>query len=245
MKTVHQTAVLETSQIGENISVGAYAVVDKQVKLGNNVKIHSHVVISGAVEIGDDVEILPFAYIGRLPSSSASIKNQNKSIAKTKIGSETVISPHAILYAGCNIGAQCLVGDAASIRENVNISNKAIVGRHVTIGPNVEIGARTRIVDFAHITGDTVIGEDVFISTHVCSANDNSFATGQDIKLKGQNIGNRVHIGLGAVLLPGITIGDDSVIGAGSIVTKDIPTGKLAFGQPAKLIRDLKSKEQS
>jgi acetyltransferase-like isoleucine patch superfamily enzyme len=245
MKNIHQTAIFETNQIGENISVGPYAVVDKQVRLGNNIKIHSHAVISGAVEIGDNVEILPFAYIGRMPSSSASIKSQNKSIAETKIGSETIIGPHAILYAGCNIAEQCLIGDAASIRENVNVGNQAIIGRHVTIGPNVDIGARTRIVDFAHITGDTVMGEDVFISTHVCSANDNSFATGQNIKLKGQHIGNRVHIGLGAILLPGITIGDDAVIGAGSIVTKDIPAAKLAFGQPAKPIRDLKNKEQT
>jgi len=243
MKTIHQTAVFEAKSVGENVTVGAYAVIEGQVRLGNNVKIHSHVVLTGLVEIEDNVEILPFAYIGRLPSRSPTIKHlSEKSVSLTKIGRGTVIGPHAILYAGCNLDEECLVGDAASIREGVIVESRVIVGRHVTIGPNVKIGARSRIVDFAHITGETIIGEDVFISTHVCSANDNSFASGDNIVLKGQRIGNRAHIGLGAMLLPGVSIGEDSVIGAGSIVTKDIPAAKLAFGQPAKAIRDLRSK---
>jgi len=239
MKTIHQTAVFEPRGAGQNIVVGPYAVIEGQVKLGNNIKIHPHAIISGLVEIDDNVEIMPFAYIGRLPSTSPAIKQSNDSNAQlTKISSGTVIGPHAIIYAGCLFDKDCLVGDAASVREKAIIGRQVIVGRHVTIGPNVKIGARTRIVDFAHITGETIIGEDVFISTHVCSANDNSFATGNNIVLKGQIIGNRVHIGLGAMLLPGISIGDDSVIGAGSIVTKNIPSGKLALGQPAKVIRD-------
>jgi len=240
MKTIHQTAVFEPREAGRNIVVGPYAVIEGQVKLGNNIKIHPHVVISGLVEIDDNVEILPFAYIGRLPSTSPAIKQSSENYTQlTKISSGTVIGPHAIIYAGCQIDQECLVGDAASVREKVIVGQQVIVGRHVTIGPNVKIGARTRIVDFAHITGETVIGEDVFISTHVCSANDNSFATGDNIILKGQTIGDRVHVGLGAMLLPGISIGDDSVIGAGSIVTKNIPSNKLALGQPAKVIRDI------
>lgn len=239
MKTIHQTAVFEPREAGQNIVVGPYAVIEGQVKLGSNIKIHPHVVITGAVEIGDNVEILPFAYIGRLPSTSPAIKKQDESHELvTKISSGSVIGPHAIIYAGCQFDQDCLVGDAASVREKVIVGRQVIVGRHVTIGPNVKIGARTRIVDFAHITGETIIGEDVFISTHVCSANDNSFATGKNIVLKGQIIGNRVHVGLGAMLLPGISIGDDSVIGAGTIVTKNIPAGKVALGQPARIIRD-------
>lgn len=242
MKSIHQTAVFEPESAGSNVTVGAYAVVERQVRLGNNIKIHSHVVLTGLLEIEDNVEILPFAYIGRLPSRAATIKKQHEEVSLTRIGNGTIIGPHAILYAGCNLDDECLVGDAASIREGVHVKSRAIIGRHVTVGPNVKIGTRSRIVDFAHITGETIIGEDVFISTHVCSANDNSFASGDNIVLKGQHIGNRAHIGLGAILLPGVSIGEDAVIGAGSIVTKDIPAAKLAFGQPAKAIRDLKSK---
>lgn len=244
MKTIHKTAVYTPKQAGSNVIVGPYAIIEDAVKLGSNIKIHSHVVLSGEIEIEDNVEILPFAYIGRMPSRSPSIKSsqQSKSMA-IKIGSGTIIGPHAIVYAGCQLDQQCLVGDAASIREGAIIRSNVIIGRHVTLGPNVRVGARSRIVDFSHITGETEIGEEVFISTHVCSANDNSFATGENIVLKGQKIGNRVHIGLGAMLLPGISIGDDSVIGAGSIVTKNIENAKLALGQPAKTVKDLHIKK--
>ena len=244
METVHHTAILEANAIGENITIGPYAIVEDTVKLGNNVKIHAHAVITGSVQIEDNVEILPFAYIGRMPSASPMIKHHiENSVLLTRIESGTIIGPHAIIYAGCYLGKNSFVGDAASIREKVVVAESVIIGRHVTIGPNVQIGARTRIVDFAHITGETKIGEDVFISVHVCSANDNSFAVGENIILKGQTIGNRVHIGLGSMLLPGISIGEDSVIGVGSVVSKDIPASKLACGQPARVIRDLNNKE--
>lgn len=52
-------------------------------------------------------------------------------------------------------------------------------------------------------------------------------------------IGNRVRIGAGAIILPGVTIGDDTVIGAGSVVTKDIPAGVVAVGNPCRVMREI------
>ena len=57
-------------------------------------------------------------------------------------------------------------------------------------------------------------------------------------------IGNNVWIGAGAVILPGITIGDDSVIGAGSIVTKDIPAGVVAVGNPCRVLRPISDRDR-
>jgi acetyltransferase-like isoleucine patch superfamily enzyme len=74
---------------------------------------------------------------------------------------------------------------------------------------------------------------------HVCLTNDNNFGSkGYDQSfVQSAKIGDRVKIGAGATLLPNVKIGDDSVIAAGSIVTKDIPSASFALGQPAKILR--------
>jgi acetyltransferase-like isoleucine patch superfamily enzyme len=228
-----------TKRCGTNVSIGAFSYIDENVELGNDVTVHPHCVIYGPARLGDKVEVFPFAFIGKAPASSASLSKPSAVSEAVVVGEGTVVSPGAVIYLSTVIGKDCLIGDAASIREHVRVGDSVIIGRHVTIGPKVTVGNHTRIVDFAHITGDTSIGERVFVSTHVCSANDNSFASSRDVSLKGPSIGDDVKIGLGAVLLPGITIGDGAVVGAGAIVTRDVPSKRLVMGQPAKVVREL------
>ena len=113
-------------------------------------------------------------------------------------------------------------------------------GKHVFLGEGVYINYGATFVDDANIyIGDyTMFGPNVTVVTA-------SHPIHQDIRKYGiqynkqVHIGKRCWIGSGAIILPGVTIGDNTVIGAGSVVTKDIPSNVVAFGNPCKKHRDI------
>jgi len=121
-----------------------------------------------------------------------------------------------------------------------NIQNGARIGRncrihsHVWIGGEVKIGDRCKVQAFAFIPNGVIIEDDVFIGPHVCFTNDKYPPSGgkhwaKTLVKKGASIGAR------AVILPGITIGENAKVGAGAVVTKDVPSGVVVCGNPAKI----------
>jgi maltose O-acetyltransferase len=115
-------------------------------------------------------------------------------------------------------------------------------GYNTTLGDNVFINVNCKLMDSGKIT----IGNNVFIAPNVCIITEEHTL---DVKRRIQGleythpvtIGNNVWICTGALILPGVTIGDNSVIGAGSVVTKDIPPNSLAVGNPCRVIRTLEN----
>jgi acetyltransferase-like isoleucine patch superfamily enzyme len=102
-------------------------------------------------------------------------------------------------------------------------------------------------MDLTHITGNCRIGDDVFISVLVSTANDNVLVT-REYKAEailGPTIADKASIGLGASLLPAVFIGEGAMVGAGSVVTRDVPPYRLAIGTPARSVRDLRNSEIS
>ena len=132
------------------------------------------------------------------------------------------------------------LGKDVSIVEPVNLYG-CILGDNVKIGPCVEIqsdvkiGSNTTISSHSFIPSGVEIGEHTFIAHGVMFTNDVFDSdTIENWNLKRTKVGNRVRIGSNATILP-VTIGDDVIIGAGSVVTKDIPSGCLVYGNPAKI----------
>ena len=118
-------------------------------------------------------------------------------------------------------------------------------GRNTHLGSNVYANFNLTLVDDTDIyIGDSVmIGPNVTIATagHPVDPELRRKVAQFNIPVR---IGNNVWIGAGAVILPGVTIGDDSVIGAGSIVTKDIPAGVVAVGNPCRVLRPISGRDR-
>lgn len=121
-------------------------------------------------------------------------------------------------------------------------------GRHVHLGSNIYMNFNATLVDDGHIyIGDwTKFGPNVTIATpgHPVMP---ELRQGEGSVLqynKDVHIGRCVWVGAGAVILPGVTIGDNSVIGAGSVVTKDIPANVVAFGNPCRVIREIGQRDK-
>jgi len=231
-------AVVQSDDIGDNVEIMEFAVVRKGVRIGSGVIIHPFVVIESGVVIGDKVEIFPGSYIGKVPRGAAVARKFNYR-QHIEIKPNCSIGPNAVIYYDVEIGENTLIGDGASVREQCRIGSNCILSRYVTVNYDTTIGNNTKIIDSTHITGKCSIGDNVFISTCVGTTNDNAIGKlgYQEELIKGPTIEDGVAIGAGAMLLPGIIIHKDAIVGAGSVVTKDVPAGAVVMGSPAVVKR--------
>ena len=238
---ISKKATVQTKEIGSNVSIAEYCVVRENVTIGNDVIIHPHVTINQGVRISDGVEIFPGAIIGKVPQNSVSILRKTDYLAEVNIGENTSIGPNSIIYYDVKIGPDCLIGDAVAISEKCVVGQGCVIGRSVSLLYNVTVGEGSKIMTNSHITGNSEIGCNVVIGVGVNSVNDNNFGSeGYDREaINGPVIEDNVKIGAGATLLPNITIGKNAVVGAGSVVTRDIRGNTLVMGIPARLIRNL------
>lgn len=234
---IHPTAIVSPSAtIGANVEVGPYTIIGSAI-IGDGCKIHPHVVIGDGVTLGRAVEVFPGVFLGKEPKGAGALARTPEFERSIEIGDECSISPNVVVFYDVKIGNNTLLGDGASIREKCRIGARCVLSRYVTVNYNTIIGDRTKIMDNTHITGNAIIGADVFISVLVGTTNDNLVRAGYAAHIKGPVIEDGVVIGVGASLLPNITIARNATIAAGSVVTKDVVENALVGGSPARLIR--------
>ncbi|OGY17001.1 MAG: hypothetical protein A2784_04150 [Candidatus Chisholmbacteria bacterium RIFCSPHIGHO2_01_FULL_48_12] len=206
-------------------------------KLGRHVTIGRFVVIHPQVTLGDNVVIGDHSIIGQLPQKgrSSSLKLKVKP-RPTKIGTGSRIGSGCIIYAGATIGPDCVIADLAAIREDFKLGRQSIIGRGVMIEESVTIGSYVKVMTQTHITGFTTISHHVFIGPHVVTANDNKLDREgiQVHQVNGPTIKKAARIGANATILPNITIGPDSLVAAGAVVTKNVPGYTIVMGVPAR-----------
>ena len=240
---ISSAAIVETKEVGRNVSIGEFSIVRAGASIGNHVIIHPHVVIEAGVTVGDYAEIFPGAYLGKEPKGVGALARPLRFEPFVQIGANSSIGPHAVIFYDVLIGEQTLVGDGASVREGCRVGSRCVIGRHATVHYNTVIGNRTKIMDLAHVTGNCSVGEDVFVSVGVMMVNDN--AIGRDgyneISVQGPTIEDGAAIGAGAILAAGVRIGRQAVVGAGSLVTGDVSPMTMVVGTPARVVRHLES----
>jgi acetyltransferase-like isoleucine patch superfamily enzyme len=207
--------------------------------------IHPSAIVYEGTVLGEGVRVLENAVVGKQPSLGASSTAKREPLPPTTIGAGTVISTGAIVFAGSSIGASCIVGDQSCIRERVTMADDCILGRGSLIENDTTVGTGTRIQAEAYITAYSTLEEDVFIAPCVVTTNDNFMGRTERRKswMKGPTIRRGARVGGGAILLPGIEVGEEAFVGAGAVVTKDVPARKLVVGSPARVLRDVADDE--
>jgi UDP-2-acetamido-3-amino-2,3-dideoxy-glucuronate N-acetyltransferase len=138
-----------------------------------------------------------------------------------------------------------MVADMASVGEDVEIGAYTIIGRGVTVENKVRIGQRCKVETGAYITAISEIEDGCFIAPEVTFTNDNFLGrTRERFKYhQGVTVKRGARIGANATLLPGLTIGEDALVAAGSLVTRDVPPRKIVLGSPARVWRDVPAEQ--
>jgi UDP-2-acetamido-3-amino-2,3-dideoxy-glucuronate N-acetyltransferase len=146
-----------------------------------------------------------------------------------------MIHDFTVIHPSVKLGKNVMVWQFASILEGTVIGDDCVVGSAVWIGRNVRIGNGVRIQDKAHITNGAIIGDNVFIGPGVLSSDDKHPRVGNTrYKSDPPVIRDSASIGAGAILLPGIEIGEGAMVGAGAVVTHSVAPFAVVTGIPAR-----------
>lgn len=236
--------IAQTARIRKNCTLGHNVVILDNVQIGSNVYIGHNVVIHTGTRIGDGSFIDDGSILGRMPRSGALSRSKaSKDLPPLEIGNHCVISAHVILYRGTKIGNEVMIGDLVSIREHNIIGDKTIIARLISMEPRTVIGKRVRTAAVTHLTSDMIIEDDAFIGSHISTTNDNQMGRGVAGVYKGPHIKRGARVGSNSTLLPGVVIGEEAVVAAGAVVTRDVPDRKVVIGVPAKVVRDVPEDE--
>ena len=204
-------------------------------------EIHESAIVHPGTVLGEGVRVLERAVVGKQPALSARSTAKREPLPPAEIGAGAVVSTGAIVFAGARIGARALLGDAACIRERVTIGDDVVVGSGSLVENDTTIGALTKIQADAYITAYSTLEEDVFIAPCVVTTNDNYMGRTERRKaeMRGPTIRRSARVGGGAILCPGVEVGEEAFVGAGAVVTKDVPPRTVVVGSPARVIREV------
>jgi acetyltransferase-like isoleucine patch superfamily enzyme len=207
--------------------------------------VHPTAVVHEGTVLGAGVRVLEYAVVGKQPVLGPRSTTKREPLPPTTVGDSTVISTGAVVFAGSTIGSGCIVGDQACIRERVTLGDEVVVGRGSLVENDTTVGRGTRIQADAYVTAYSTLEEDVFIAPCVVTTNDNFMGRTERRKelMKGPTIRRGARVGGGAVLCPGVEVGEEAFVGAGAVVTKDVPPKTIVYGNPARPVRDVPPEE--
>ncbi len=187
--------------------------------------------IYDGVTLGEPVRIEEFCLIGVPVGRTAAGAHA------TVIGANAWIRSHTVIYAGNTIGRNFVTGNKVNIRELNEIGDDVSVGTLSVVEHHVRIGNRVRIHTQAFIPEFSVLEDDCWIGPNVVLTNARyPVSPGVKDSLQGPHIGRGAKIGANATILPGVQVGAHALVGAGSVVVKDVPRNAVVVGNPARVI---------
>ena len=224
------SSIAASAKIGKNVVVGPGVIIEENVVIGDNCYIDARAILRANVMLGKDSYVGAQCILGELLSDffSDRIKKQHP----LYIGEHALIRSGSILYGDSQIGAYFQTGHRVTVREKAKIKD------HVNLGTLSDIQGDCLIEEYVHIHSNVHIGmkthieKYAWIFPYVVCTND---PTPPSEVLKGAHIGEFAVVCTGSLLLPGVRVGKDALVAAGTVVTKDVPEMAIVKGNPGKI----------
>lgn len=243
--------VSKYAEIGKDVEIGygaiikENAVVEEGAKIGAYAKVYSDAIVKRDVIIGNQciighpskMELIGVDHSIDCPKLKGLIVEDSATV----VGERSVIRSGSIIYAHTILGKKLNTGHYAIIREHTNLEGHCLVGSHTVLNGYSKIGERTRINTSCALPQSMRIGKGVFVAPMVSFADNERVILGEGNS--GAIIEDFVRIGIGATILSGITIGKGALIGAGTVVTQNVPQRAIVYGTPGQIKRYLKEEE--
>lgn len=232
----------EGAVIGRGSVLRHNVVVEDSCRLGEGVVLDYNVVVKTGTQVGSGTVIGANSVIGQAPSKGkSSTLSISPDLPPLVITEECKVGAGCVVYLGTRVGPGCYIADGAQVRERCRLGRNVIIGRATTVENDCVIGDDTRIQAGVFLVALSVLEESVFVAPMVTTTNDNFVGrTRERFKhRKGVTVRRGGRIGANAVILPGLTIGEEALVAAGSVVTHDVPPYKIVMGVPARVVRDV------
>jgi UDP-3-O-[3-hydroxymyristoyl] glucosamine N-acyltransferase len=233
--------VAEGARVEAGAVVGPGAIIHDGALIGTGVEIGAHAVVHAGTEIGADVVVEDGAVLGKRPrlrpGSSAATDGSSGALV---VGPRATICCGAVVYAGAQVGAEAIIGDQTQVREGATIGERTVVGRGSAIEYGAQVGARVSIQTQVYVTALTIVEDDVFLGPGVVTTNDDTMGRHDHRRpLRGPVLRRACRIGGGAVLVPGVEVGEEAFVAAGAVVSADVPARAVVMGVPARPVREV------
>ena len=214
------------------------------VELPDDAEIGANVIVHPGVQLGSGVRIQDAAIVGKALVLSRQSRAELREPDPTLIGNGVTIAAAAVIVAGAVIGDGAFIGDQTQVRERAVIGMASAIGRGTAVDNDVVVGVRVRVQTGCYLTAFSLIEDDVFIGPGVFTFNDNAMGRHpKGIELKGVTLRRACRVGGGALILPGVEVGEEAFVATGSVVTRDVAPRSLVMGSPAKHLRDVGDEE--
>ncbi len=204
--------VSAAADIGQGVTVGAFSIIHPGVVLGDNSVVGSHCVLGE-------------------PTSSFYGESSEEPLA-CAIGQNAIIRTHSVIYQGVTIGSQLRTGHRVTIREGSTIGDDVQIGTMSDLQGDLRIGDHVRVHSAVFIAQGSDVRNFVWLFPRTLLANDPHPPS--DTCTQGPTIQEYAAVGAGATIMPGVEVGEHALVGAMSLVTRDVARESVVVGVPAE-----------
>ena len=223
---------------------GAGPLLGAGVRVGEGVSFGSYVVVHDGTVIGDGCSLEDHAVLGKRPRLARHSKAKGE-VGPLVLGAGVSVGAGAVVFAGASIGAEAILGDQSYVRERASIGERSVIGRGSVVDNDVTVGVRVRMQTNVYVTAFSTVEDDVFLGPGVTTTNDDTMGRhGPERPARGATLRRACRVGAGAVLTPGVEIGEEAFVAAGAVVTHDVPPRAVVMGVPARVVREVSSEDR-